>query len=237
MTFRVSLQLYTVREAISIDFLDGLASVSEIGYHEVEFAGFGDATAEQAGKRLEALGMRASGAHVPFSVLSDPLSILSDMQAISCTEATLPWVPEAYRADWKGTAARLDEAAIALGEHGIAFGYHNHAFEFENGGYTKLTQAANKTNFQLDVFWAEKAGEDAVSWIEKLSGRMPSIHCKDLGIDGDDIEIGAGVLDWRAILEAAEKAGVTTLVTEMDNPRRTPMESAKACLDGIKLAL
>jgi sugar phosphate isomerase/epimerase len=146
-------------------------------------------------------------------------------------------VPEALRADWVATAARLDETAVVLGEHGIAFGYHNHAFEFENDGYSKLTQAAVQTNFQLDVFWAEKAGEDAISWIDKLSGRMPSIHCKDLATDGDDIEIGAGVLDWQAILEAAQAAGVTTLVTEMDNPRHEPLASAKACLDGLNLAL
>lgn len=234
MQFQVALQLYTVRDSISGRFLEGLEDVARLGFEFVEFAGFGDSNAKDVARKMKSLGLKASGAHVPLEILEENHSIVSDLHEIGCTQATLPWVPEEMRVDWGLTASRLDERAERLAEQGIAFGYHNHAFEFEADGFERLTSATKSTNFQLDVFWAEKAGQSAVIWIDKLSGRMPSIHCKDLGADGADIEIGEGVLHWTEILDAAKSAGVETLVLEMDTPRREPMASAKACLDGIR---
>lgn len=233
MSFRISLQLYTVRDALAGDFLGGLAKVAEMGYSHVEFAGFGGCSAHQVARAMSSLGLLASGAHVPLSVLDDIQPVLDDLREIGCTEATLPSVPEDMRAAWVETATRLDECALKLAEHGIAFGYHNHAFEFEGGGYSILTGSTSHTNFQLDVYWAAKAGEDPVEWIHRLSGRIPSIHCKDMGEDGADIELGSGILNWQQILSAAKEAGVQTLVTEMDTPRMAPMQSARACLQGL----
>jgi sugar phosphate isomerase/epimerase len=234
MAFALALQLYTVRDAVSNRFLDGLADVADIGYRFVEFAGFGNANAELAGRRITELGIKASGAHVPLSILDDPLPVIAELQAIGCSEATLPWVPPDFREDWQSTAARLEDCAEKLAEHGIAFGYHNHDFEFKDNGFQTLTNCTKSTNFQLDVYWAEKAGESSVEWINLLHGRLPSIHCKDLGSDGSDIEVGEGTLDWQTIVSAAESAGVSTLVAEMDTPRHEPLESARRCLEGLK---
>jgi sugar phosphate isomerase/epimerase len=233
MQFQVALQLYTVRDAISDRFIEGLEDVARIGYKFVEFAGFGNSNAKDVARAMDRLDLKASGAHVPLGVLVDQQSIVDDLHEIGCAHATLPWIPEEMRSDWVTTASKLDNCAEDLAAQGIAFGYHNHAFEFESDGWERLTTLSKRTNFQLDVFWAEKAGHSAVKWIEKLSGRLPSIHCKDLGKDGADIEIGEGVLDWRAILDAASDAGVETLVLEMDTPRREPILSAIQCLQGI----
>ena len=233
MPLNVALQLYTIRDAIGHDFLNGLSRVSDIGFRNVEFAGFGDATVAQAGNKLDELGMHAVGAHVPLSVLDDPGPVIDDLAEIKCTHATLPWVPEPMRADWVETARRLDATAEMLLDNGIEFAYHNHAFEFENGGYETLTSAARTTKFQLDVFWVEKAGENAIDWIGRLGKRLSSLHCKDLGSDGEDIEIGDGILDWPAIIRTSREAGVTTLIIEMDTPRMEPLQCAKACLEGL----
>jgi sugar phosphate isomerase/epimerase len=237
MPFEIALQLYTVRSELEKGFLDGLARVAEAGFTSVEFAGFGDANSESVGARLNELGMTAAGAHVSLSVLDDPAAVVSDLKTIGCTIATLPWVPEEMRHDWSETAKRLDETALRLGDEGIDFSYHNHDFEFINNGYASLTANAVRTKFQLDVYWAEKAGESAVGWINKLGTKLSSLHCKDLAEDGGDIEIGYGVLKWHDILAAVNRVGAKLLVLEMDNPRMEPMESARVCLENMERIL
>src|SRR5687767_14679573 len=107
MAFEISLQLYTVRDVLAHDFLGGLSRVADTGYECVEFAGFGDSTAENVSAKLRELGLKANGAHVPLSVLDDPLPVVNDLKEIDCNQATLPWVPESMRGSWGETAARL----------------------------------------------------------------------------------------------------------------------------------
>ena len=234
MSFDVALQLYTVRDALAGDFIGGLAKVADMGYRHVEFAGFGGHTASEIAQALNDLQMQASGAHVPVSILDDDSKLIDELKTINCKHATIPWLPEELRASWPNIARRMNDFATSIAKRDIALGYHNHAMEFEENGFSQLIEHAPDLNIQLDVYWAAKAGEDPVEWIDRLAGRLPSIHCKDLGADGHDIELGEGVLDWKAILEAAERAGVRTLVIEMDTPRLEPMASAAKCLKGLQ---
>lgn len=239
--FGVALQLYTVREALEGDFLGGLRNVADIGYKFVEFAGFGGHSATEVSRVLRECGLRASGAHAPISILDNPEPVIAELREIGCTQATIPSIPEEMRPDlqgWVGAAKRIDESALLLATEGIELGYHNHAFEFgDTHGFETIVESAPNANLQLDVFWATVAGEDPIGWIDRLHGRLPSIHCKDLGADGVDIELGDGVLDFAEILRAAERAGTRTLVVEMDTPRLEPMESARRSLIGLQKVL
>ncbi|MDQ2986735.1 MAG: sugar phosphate isomerase/epimerase [Armatimonadota bacterium] len=237
-SFDVALQLYTVRESLEGDFLGGLRKVADMGYKFVEFAGFGGHTAAEVGRVLSECGLRASGSHVPTSILDDPGPVIDELREIGCSQLTIPSIPEEMRPDlqgWIDAAKRIDECAVSLATQGLALGYHNHAFEFgDTHGFETIVERAPNANLQLDVFWATVAGEDPIAWIGRLHGRLPSIHCKDLGADGVDIELGDGVLDFAEILRAAERAGTRTLVVEMDTPRLEPMESARRSLLGLQ---
>ena len=50
---KVGLQLYTVRDAMKDDFEGKLAKVAEIGYREVEFAGYENHTPQEVRAMLE----------------------------------------------------------------------------------------------------------------------------------------------------------------------------------------
>src|SRR5438552_3557559 len=65
----ISVQLYTLRDAASKDFVGVLKSVAEIGYPAVEFAGLQNKSAKEVRKVIDDLGMVASSAHV---ALFDP---------------------------------------------------------------------------------------------------------------------------------------------------------------------
>lgn len=238
MAFNIALQLYTVRDALQNDFLGGIKRVADLGFGYVEFAGFGGHSAEEITKTLRETGMKASGAHVPLLVFDDAAPTIEELHTIGCNQATIPSIPEEMRTSkqaWIDSAKKIEATVPVFADAGIGLGYHNHAFEWDAfDGFAALVENAPSANIQLDVFWAMVAGQDPIAWINRLSGRLPSIHCKDLGADGADIELGDGVLDFVQILQAADAAGTKTLVIEMDTPRMAPLDSAHRSLIGLR---
>ena len=236
----IALQLYSVREVLANDFFAGLRRVREIGYEYVEFAGFGGHSGSEVSNELVALGLKAAGAHVGMEVFDNPSAVIADMILIGATNATCPGLPPEMRsspAAWEDSADKLEATAHKFLEHGISFGYHNHAFEFNDGGFSTLVNRTKVLKFQLDVYWAAKAERDPAEMIRSLTGRLQSLHCKDMARDGKDIEVGDGMLDWHKILGAAKDAGVSVFITEMDNPRGDAFASAQRSYEGLLNAL
>src|SRR5204863_7885528 len=63
----ISLQLYTVRDLTAKDFADTMKKVAQIGYRNIELAGYGNLkTAADAKKALDDAGLKVSGAHAPI---------------------------------------------------------------------------------------------------------------------------------------------------------------------------
>ena len=66
---KVGVQLYTVREVMKDDFEGKLAKVAEIGYREVEFAGYENHTPQEIRAMLDRHGLTGPSAHVPYKSL------------------------------------------------------------------------------------------------------------------------------------------------------------------------
>ena len=75
--------------------------------------------------------------------------------------------------------------------------------------------------FELDAYWAARAGRDPLKLLRLHAGRVPLLHLKDLaaGPDKADAPVGEGTLPWPAIMTAADSAGVEGGVVEQDHPR------------------
>ena len=73
-----------------------------------------------------------------------------------------------------------------IADAGGYFMYHNHNFEFKDmGGEILMDKFAeyfdtDEFGFTLDVHWVKAAGHDPVDWLNKLKGRTPCVHFKDL---------------------------------------------------------
>src|SRR5579875_3797458 len=67
-TQQVALQLYTVRDETGRDFAGTLRQVAEMGYAGVEFAGYGDLSAQAMRSLLAETGLQAVGSHVGMDV-------------------------------------------------------------------------------------------------------------------------------------------------------------------------
>src|SRR6478609_284226 len=66
---KVGLQLYTIRSVMKDDFEGKLAKVAEIGYREVEFAGYDDHTPQEVRAMLDRHGLTGPSAHIPYKSL------------------------------------------------------------------------------------------------------------------------------------------------------------------------
>ena len=65
----VGLQLYTVRDAMKSDFEGTIAKVAQIGYKEVEFAGYFDHSPQDISAILKKNGLTAPSCHVPYDTV------------------------------------------------------------------------------------------------------------------------------------------------------------------------
>ena len=136
---------------------------------------------------------------------------------------------------WKRTAALLNERAAALNPLGIRLGYHNHNVEFapigRSNGWNILVQETDPrlVDFEVDVGWVATAGRDPVAVLNGLRGRVAQLHVKDVaavnpmnyGLSMKPADVGAGKLDWAAILPAAYRAGVRHFYVEQEPPFAT----------------
>ena len=137
----------------------------------------------------------------------------------------------------------LSEWAKIVNDGGMKFGYHNHHFEYlfrtaEGQSMYDYMLENSPIIFEIDAFWAEVGGKDAAEVINANPDRAALVHLKDAGerMPGKDVAFGEGILDWDAIIAAADAAGCEYYVVELDNPNaddpvadvRTSYENAMA---------
>ena len=88
MTNTIALQLYTVRDETAKNFIGTLRAVADIGYHGVEFAGYGDLDAKKLAGILSEYGMKTVGSHVGLALLEKDI----DREIAYCLEIGSPYL-------------------------------------------------------------------------------------------------------------------------------------------------
>lgn len=242
---RIGVQLYTVRRAMAEDFEGTLARVAEIGYADVEFAGYFDRNPRDIRAVLDANGLGAPSAHVGYDVLGDGWDrVLEDAAAVGHQYLICPSLPRDVRASLDGfrrAADRFNRAGRRARAAGITFGYHNHDFEFtpidDRIPYNLLldeTDPAYVTQ-QLDLFWISNAGHDPSDYFAAYPGRFSSVHVKDMDGSADKrmVDVGDGVLDFAGWFAQREQAGIKHFIVEHDRPA-APLDSIRASYQHLR---
>jgi len=244
---KIGVQLYTVQDLLAEDFVGTLRQVREIGYTHVELAGHGPYAAAELKTVLDDAGLTAACDHCPIDRLEgDALkAAIDETLTLGIKYLVCPWLPEDRRRDeagWKVSAAVLNEAGEACKGQGIQLCYHNHSFEFVRYGdryaldlLYEETDAA-LVQAELDTYWVKHGGQDPIDYINKLAGRCPILHLKDMADDEKQsfAEVGTGILDFPAILRAAEAAGTVWAIVEQDLCSGNPLDSIKISLDNLR---
>ena len=229
-TDQIALQLWTVRDLLARDVPGTLRAVAAAGYRSVELAGLPELTTADLAAELRKAGLRPIAEHVGIDRLrADPSLVVDRLDELGCPRAIVPWLPEEERRtadDVRRFASELNSLAVLLADRAITLGYHNHQFEFAPLDSTTvweifLAELAPQSVLELDVYWASVGGRDPVDVINNAHGRIRLLHMKDRapGSEAHDAPAGAGMLDMRAIVRAAQGAGVEWYVAEQDEPR------------------
>ncbi|MCD6563207.1 MAG: sugar phosphate isomerase/epimerase [Thermoproteales archaeon] len=245
---RVALQLYTIRDKIKEDYLNSLKNVAEIGYKYIEFAGHPFLTVEldKLKKFLNDIGITPVSAHVSFEMMdTDPDKILTYASRLGLKYVVSePNVRKMKNFDdCVKAAVKMNKMGKKAYEYGIRFGMHNHAIEFdmkfrEKTVYDILIENTDPefVFFQPDVYWIKYAGYDPVEVLSRLKDRCYLVHLKDMkDLETKDmIELGQGILDFKAIVNVGEKVGVDYYIVENDRPSMDSLESVRVALNYLK---
>ncbi len=84
-----------------------------------------------------------------------------------------------------------------------------------------------KLKFEMDLAWAINGKVDPIAYFSRYPGRFRMLHMKDIGPDGNVRDPGTGIVPFKTIIPAAEKAGVEHFFVEYDVPTN-PLETSAA---------
>ena len=220
----LSVQLYTVRNALAEDFDGTLERIAGFGFTQVEPFGF---TNFLDGLRRPRPA-RPGGPHHPHGRWCD-----ADLDAIFAAAAELgigTVIEPAVRApQWqdvdgiKATAEQLNAAAAKAAEHGLRVGYHNHWWEIEkdfdgrHGLEVLADHLAPEVVLEVDTYWAHVGGADVPALLRRLGDRVVALHVKDGDGSPDNkkqVAVGSGSLPVWDFVDAAPDA---LRVVELDD--------------------
>jgi sugar phosphate isomerase/epimerase len=219
VTQPLSVQLYTVRDALSADLPGTLQRIADIGYTNVEAFGFVD-NADELAAALRDAGLAAPSGHARLLDAGE-----QDLERIFHASTTLgfatlidPHIDESRwttREDVEAIARELSALAPRAADHGLVLGYHNHAFEFSNridgvSAYEVFADAlSDDVVLELDTYWVHVGGDDPVAVIGKYGDKVQFLHVKDGDGSHDDkqqVAVGNGIMPIRDIIAAAPDA-------------------------------
>jgi len=241
---KVGIQLYTVRDQMKADFEGTLAHVAEIGYKEVEFAGYFDHTPADVRAILDRHGLSAPSTHIALGEIDAWKASLDTAKAIGHEYIVVPWIPQEKRLTldgWKNVAGVFNRAAQLAHDAGLQFAYHNHDFEFPKlegqVPYDVLLQNTDPKLVQLeiDLYWLTKGGQDPLSYFSRWPGRIPLVHVKDSAGAPEHkmVDVGQGKIDWKRIFAKKEQAGIKHFFVEHDQPPQ-PFQDIAASYNYLK---
>ncbi len=225
---RLGVQLYTVRSEMTISVENTLMTVANIGYKEVEFAGYFNKTAHEIKALLKKNKLSAPAVHIPHTAVEkgDLTKEIETAQIIGHQYLILPWIPSENLklSDWKRWADRLNVAGEKCKNAGLRFAYHNHDFEFKPiDNFIPYDLLLNNTQpdlvgFELDLFWITKAEKDPLLYFKKHPGRFPACHVKDMDDKGNMVAVGKGNINFAQLFKQARLAGLKHFFVEHDSP-------------------
>ena len=199
-----AIQLYSVRDNFRKDVPGTLKALREIGFREVETAGFGNYSAKEFRTLLDDAGLKAPSAHLKltptsFAPLFDAAKTIGAQYATSSSLQTDLYPPNAANSaterptipllgvdGFKRLAEVMNDLGAKAKTAGLQYAYHNHNYEFEkmpdgSYGYDILVNDTDRelVKFEIDCGWMSAAGADPVTYMTKYPGRFKMIHVKE----------------------------------------------------------
>jgi sugar phosphate isomerase/epimerase len=236
----LSVQLYTLREALAADTDRTLAELAELGFRLVEPYGLPQ-TAESLRPSLARYDLSAPTAHGGF-LGADQDQVFTATRDLGVQTLIQPSVDPARWQDAAGVtgiAEELNQAGATAAEYGLRVGYHNHHFELESqiDGRHALEVLADQLDptvvLEVDTYWAYAGGADVPALLGRLRDRVLALHVKDG--DGSlnpkaQTAVGSGTLPVLDFIAAAPNALRVVELDDTEGDRMAAVAASRAYL-------
>lgn len=226
------------QQEMQADPIGTLEAISDIGYRHVEMGGtYGLSPAEML-RILRRLNLRPVAGGGSMKGLQEDLPGAIEARLRLEQEYLIcywPWLHDGSRISKEevyATAVEFNRIGAACRKAGIRFAFHNHDREFQPvEGVVPYDVFLRETDpelvdMEIDLFWIVKGGGDPLDYFARHPGRFPICHVKDMDRSGDFETPGQGVIDFAAIFERREEAGLRHFIVERDRASQ-PMRCAR----------
>jgi sugar phosphate isomerase/epimerase len=231
-------QLYSVRDKMSKDPIATMRALAEMGYTQFESYSkdpYWGMNPTEAKAFFKEIGVNLVSSHMGVPDISD--ESVAKAKEVGVKYLLSPYIGAQKSAEeWSKRAEEFNKAGELCNKYGIKFGYHNHGYSFETKDGVKGQDILLKETdpklvvFELDIYWAEVAGENAIKHFEKYKGRYELCHVKQL-ISRDPKPaqgvLKGGLLDFQKILVAAKKNGVKYFMVEQEQYAGDSLDAMK----------
>ena len=230
-----AIQLYSVKDETSKDFTGTLEKLGKngFGYTGVEFAGYGDLSADEMKAVLADNGLDAVGSHVGIDRLLNNLDEeIAYNKAVGSKYIICPGAEMETKEGVIELAKSLTPVVEKITASGLKFAYHNHAHEFvtDDGEYLLdifFDNLPATAIMELDIYWNEYAGVETLGYMEKHKKRLEILHLKQIDSDKNNVDFDQGILDFWVIIKKAKENGVKYFIMEQEEYEVSPMASAE----------
>ena len=183
-------QFFTLREFCkTLEGLDEtMKKVADMGYTAIHLSGVCPYEAEWVAERAKAYGLKIAITHFDFKkIINDTEATIEFHKKMDCKYIGFGGSP-ALLLKYDEFLSQVTAATEKIAEAGLRFSYHNHDTEFARcpeSGKIYLDDLCDhftpdKMAITMDTYWVQAGGGDPAYWIEKLKGRTPCVHFKDM---------------------------------------------------------
>lgn len=263
----LGIQLWTVRDQMAKDPEMTLKTLQEIGYYQVEFGNTRDIKSHLP--LCNDLGLQVHSSFINWNTITggwkytpeetpyEFAEVIDNAGEAGLSHLVFGYLRPEERTsgdDWKRLADQLNVAGQKCEENGLQLTYHNHNFEWDpiegTTGWDILTERmdGNLVPWELDVFWAQIAGQDAEGVMTSAKDRLELLHLKQLHSgtpvvtrladvpDNAFEELPDGDMPIKELMKYGKELGVAYCMVEQDgNYDSTSLESARKSFDFLQM--
>jgi sugar phosphate isomerase/epimerase len=204
----LGVQLFSVRDFLPKSYEGTLSQLHNMGYREVEAAGFFGRAATDVRRAMAQAGVRCVSAHYAMPDLKPNIAAIIDygrelgLDHIVCSA---PMMKDPSRAkglswnammeavtldDWRWNCTLFNELGQRIHEAGMNFAYHNHFVEFHSHhGIRPYDIILKETDpryvsLEMDCGWVIVGGARPEDYLTRYPNRFVMLHVKEFNLKG-----------------------------------------------------
>ena len=245
----IGAQMYTVRDYCKTpaDIATSCAKVKAMGYDGIQASGMGEIEPAELRRILDGEGLMCAATHISLDRLENETEkVIEEHAILGCRYTAIGgYFPreEWTLALWQAFVERFNAVAAKFAGSDLRIGYHNHSHELAPADGVRPEDLLIDTLdpslwMEIDTYWIAHGGSDPAAYIDRVAGRIPCVHFKDMTItpqrEQKMTEIGDGNLNWPRIIESCRAAGVEWYLVERDSGDLDAFDSLARSVENMR---